>query len=1520
MVKSMSILRFLLSKLLEICWFFFIFEKEYKNKMRSLNKLAFIIIILFCHTVRAQMSGVYTIGGSTGSTNFTSWANFATAFNNNGVSGKTDVYVMSDLSESNIVALNVPTANPTTSSNTLTIHGNGYSIIGNGTTNYYEIMTLNGVDWLNIKGLKFKNTRSFNSGICLRITNESTDLIIDSCVFEFSALTNSQLPVGAYIAATPTNTSLTTVSTTTPSALRMTIRNCRFQTTGTGTPGPKYGIITTQLAGSNANAKPTEVSIVNNIFTNFYSQAIYSLNAMDDVYSGNNISRNDATSATILDTMVYVISVNSSYIGKKQFEIKNNYIHDLPYPGYSTGSSNVTNTLYGIYVNGSNVYVSGKSTAYHRFIVSNNLMQRCNTKNYFAGINLLSTPYTRILKNKLFDNSVQNGNKLIYVTGAANSYVNENELRRNTLSTNTAGHCVGIYVLSVTDTLMVNKNIIDSNNSACKVHMLNVTLCPRVYMFGNIVTSNSMVNNGAEFISIINSRINYIRFCSNIVSNNQGGNNHFSLYFLDNVAGTFDHVYQQNTILYAAKNNVTKHWSWYLNTNHSATLNGNITVNTGISTNYLLETTAATAKVVMNGNLYYSTLTGYSWKLVANTYSTISTWQTAVSSVREITADPRFFSQLKNEYYPQIAQAQNSVATLSDFPEDAFGRKRANPNSDFGALESNSDVQLKSVTYKSPYSICYNTNLTFSAKVKSLHSDTIKNLKIAYSINNKKYISVDKSFIINPLDTTSCVFDTKGITWYNGKNNLKIYIQVPNDSLYNDTISLSITCNKAPGSILKKLSSNQLNSPYYYSVNIPDVTILNLPWGFSIPAPSGYYNSDFGIAGKWIASATAKTKGGKTISFATLTAPNGSINAEWKLNVSDTLYQDSTFILDLVISDLVNGCDTAYHKEVYIWPVPVQKVNIPHVICQQDIVVFNHVTTSKYGLNTYKWSFGTGPRDTSILNIPQKRYDTSGIIAVSRLLTNDNYKFKFMWYDTIVVNAKPQINLSNTPACEGASFYVINKTLPSTSKMDYDFGSGIVNIQDSQFLYMYPSVGVKTFKFYANNKGCKNEVTQTINVNYMPISSFVVDGDFCEGNLLNFTNYSSITNATTLLYNWKLDSLVGSNATNATNKYPQNGIKTVSLIAKSTTGCADTSVQIIEVLSNPVANFTYSDLCNLSETKFTSTSSKISGIGEVYNWNLDKGVKATGKDVNYTWSQIGYRTISLKVTLANGCRDSISKLIEVLPLPIPKMKFKDSMCATDSVRFTNLSTNSANNPMTYQWVFQNGDSTSIANPAYLFKQYGNTVNSYKVKLKVSVLYGCKNETEQTITIKGAPSTSDFIAKPDYFAYYRGIALNPIDYNGVEGGVNGVKYKWFLQGKDTQNTSGVNAKIIYQVPIDASYWAHMWATQTGTGCVSYTAKIAIINRVSVNNIDNDQFKIYPNPAQNNLRFKTKNLNNGQLSILLFNALGQEVLNNRFDLTNDANEFELSILDISEGIYDLQIMNDGKIYTKKISIVK
>lgn len=82
----------------------------------------FVFLVSF--PVSGQLSGNYTIGGTTSATNYATWADFATAFNNNGVSGAVNVTVMANLSITATVQLTQNSTNPTTSTNTLTINGN----------------------------------------------------------------------------------------------------------------------------------------------------------------------------------------------------------------------------------------------------------------------------------------------------------------------------------------------------------------------------------------------------------------------------------------------------------------------------------------------------------------------------------------------------------------------------------------------------------------------------------------------------------------------------------------------------------------------------------------------------------------------------------------------------------------------------------------------------------------------------------------------------------------------------------------------------------------------------------------------------------------------------------------------------------------------------------------------------------------------------------------------------------------------------------------------------------------------------------------------------------------------------------------------------------------------------------------------------------------------------------------------------------------------------------------------------
>ena len=92
----------------------------------------------------AQLSGNYTIGGTTSATNYATWGDFTSAVANSGVSGSVSVKVMSDLTVTTPVEFKQNSSNPTTSSKKITIDGNGKKITGALT---YEVLFFNGMDF-----------------------------------------------------------------------------------------------------------------------------------------------------------------------------------------------------------------------------------------------------------------------------------------------------------------------------------------------------------------------------------------------------------------------------------------------------------------------------------------------------------------------------------------------------------------------------------------------------------------------------------------------------------------------------------------------------------------------------------------------------------------------------------------------------------------------------------------------------------------------------------------------------------------------------------------------------------------------------------------------------------------------------------------------------------------------------------------------------------------------------------------------------------------------------------------------------------------------------------------------------------------------------------------------------------------------------------------------------------------------------------------------------------------------------
>jgi PKD repeat protein len=101
-----------------------------------------------------------------------------------------------------------------------------------------------------------------------------------------------------------------------------------------------------------------------------------------------------------------------------------------------------------------------------------------------------------------------------------------------------------------------------------------------------------------------------------------------------------------------------------------------------------------------------------------------------------------------------------------------------------------------------------------------------------------------------------------------------------------------------------------------------------------------------------------------------------------------------------------------------------------------------------------------------------------------------------------------------------------------------------------------------------------------------------------------------------------------------------------------------------------------------------------------------------------------------------------------------------------------------------------------------------------------------------------------------------------------------------------------------------------------GIKSYTKNLQIIN-TSIQNIDNyNNIKLFPNPVTNiiNIEFNTIFRNN--ISIKLFNTLGQEIKNTTIYKNSENSIISINTKNIQRGIYIILIETDSKIISRKV----
>ncbi len=217
------------------------------------------------------------------------------------------------------------------------------------------------------------------------------------------------------------------------------------------------------------------------------------------------------------------------------------------------------------------------------------------------------------------------------------------------------------------------------------------------------------------------------------------------------------------------------------------------------------------------------------------------------------------------------------------------------------------------------------------------------------------------------------------------------------------------------------------------------------------------------------------------------------------------------------------------------------------------------------------------------------------------------------------------------------------------------------------------------------------------------------------------------------------------------HSYATAGDYTAILAVTSSAGCVDSVSQDLTILQGPEALFSYAGSnCQGSTMQFNDMSNAFGSTIGSWQWNFgdpSSGANNTSNLQNPThvFDTAGTYTVTLQVTITEGCYDVVTQDITIAPPP-PVYYYTDppSSCFTDVTYFyTDPDSTNIAEVASYLWDFDDPASgannlSTLQDPTHVF----TTPGTYSVTLTITDINGCENMITQQVSVTNKP-TADY---------------------------------------------------------------------------------------------------------------------------------------------------------------------------------
>ena len=382
-------------------------------------------------------------------------------------------------------------------------------------------------------------------------------------------------------------------------------------------------------------------------------------------------------------------------------------------------------------------------------------------------------------------------------------------------------------------------------------------------------------------------------------------------------------------------------------------------------------------------------------------------------------------------------------------------------------------------------------------------------------------------------------------------------------------------------------------------------------------------------------------------------------------------------------------------------------------------------STSSNSPTTTSWNFDDGT--TGIGEQVRHSWDTPGTYRIRLSVSNSagsSEAFADIVVETPITPPIARFSQSSLTAIEGEDILFSSTSTNNPTTLTWTFDDG-TNATGANVSHSWPTAGTYLVTLTATNAAGSDSISKQVTIDPVPIdpptAAFTASALTVPVNqLVSFTDTST---GTPTLWSWNFDDGGALGAVqNPTRAFAAPGTYTVTLTA-SNPGGSDSTSRTITVIDPPTASFT--QVANELDVVFTDTSQN----GPTsWAWNFGDGTTSTLQSPSHTYAAPGSYPVTL--VTSNGAGDSIPFSTTVIVDQAPTANFT-SITGGLTAQFTDAS---IDGPVAWSWDFDDGNSSSVQNPAHTYGASG----TYNVTLTVSNSEGSDSITRPVTVVLAPP--------------------------------------------------------------------------------------------------------------------------------------------------------------------------------------